>query len=132
MSIAGLKLLVGKFDIHIDSNHRWETDRVMELDAYPMYELSDGNTGTDMTVPIASVRIPAGDYCEDIWIASTETKEIFALPRVVTSAYLALVNVAMSVQHEESELKEHIIKDNHIVPSEEQDGIKCNTLASDM
>jgi hypothetical protein len=107
MSIVGLKLLVGKFDIHIDSNHRWETDRVLELDAYPLYEFPDSENGTstDMTVPIASVRIPAGDYCEDIWIASTETEEIFKLPRVVISAYLALMNVAMSVQHESLEAK---------------------------
>lgn len=97
-----MSVLKGKFDVQIDSNHRWDDDRVMEIDAYPLRETADGNTETDMLTTLASVRIPASDICMDVWIASTEMDEIAGLPPLVRTAYDAVVALATAVQKEEA------------------------------
>lgn len=90
----------GKFDVQIDSNHRWDEDRVMEIDAYPLIQNDDGTTDTDTLNTLASVRIPALDICMDTWIASTESDEISELPPVVKEAYHSVVALATAVQKE--------------------------------
>lgn len=95
-----MNTIKGKFDVQIDSNHRWDEDRVMEIDAYPLLQNEDGTTETDTLNTLASVRIPARDICMDTWIASTESDEIAELPPVVKDAYYAVVALATVVQKE--------------------------------
>lgn len=97
-----MTILEGKFDVQIDSNHRWDEDRVLELCAYILIEREDGTTETDTLNPVASIHIPAFDVHSDIWIASTETDEIAELPPLVREAYSALVALATSVQKEQN------------------------------
>lgn len=62
--------IVGQFDVQVDSNHRWETDKVCEIDVYPMSLDADGNFVTDMQNTLAHVEVPAGNHCDDMWYGS--------------------------------------------------------------
>lgn len=95
-----MTLVKGKFDVHIDSNHRWDTDRVMEIDAYPLLDKGDGTYEPDMSRYVASIRIPAGDIRIDTWIDNQEASEIWDLPKVVRDAYNCVIILANSVQKE--------------------------------
>jgi hypothetical protein len=57
----------GEFDVQVDGNHRWDTDKVCEIDVYPVYIDADGDRATDTQTTLASVRIPTGDYSDDMW-----------------------------------------------------------------
>jgi len=95
-----MTILEGQFDIHIDSNHRWDTDRVMEIDVYPMVQNLDGTTATDTQTTLASVRIPAQDISLDTWIDSTDQAARSELPTHIRTAYLCVIIIANAVQKE--------------------------------
>lgn len=56
------------FDVNVDGNNRWDTDRIVEVDVYPISLDSEGNHSTDTTEPLASVRVPGEGYSDDTWI----------------------------------------------------------------
>jgi hypothetical protein len=93
-----MKILKGVYDIHIDSNHRWETDKVMEIDAYPLILKEDGTTETDMQTTLASVRVPSFDVNIDMWVASSNMSEISLLPQFVKDACATVVALALIVE----------------------------------
>jgi hypothetical protein len=97
-----MKILKGVYDIHIDSNHRWETDKVMEIDAYPLILKEDGTTETDMQTTLASVRVPSFDVNIDMWVASSNMSEIGHLPQFVLNAYATAATLAMVVEQEKN------------------------------
>ena len=81
-------------DVHVDSNHRWETDRVLEVDAYAMIQQESGHYETDTRTPLASVEVPAGDYCEDVWIDTRDRQTYDQLPPHARAAYDTVVALA--------------------------------------
>ena len=81
-------------DVHVDSNHRWETDRVLEVDAYAMVLTESGTYETDTSTPLASVEVPAGDYCEDVWIDTRDRQTYDQLPPHARAAYDTVVALA--------------------------------------
>jgi hypothetical protein len=90
---------LGRFDVQVDSNHRWDTDRILEIDVYTISVNADGEIQTDSLNPVLSVNIPAGDWCEDVWIDSNDTERISELPANVRSAYNGAVTLAKSLQN---------------------------------
>jgi hypothetical protein len=56
-----------EFDVQVDGNNRWDEDRICEIDVYPVSLNLDGFHETDTTEPLASVRVPTGDYSDDAW-----------------------------------------------------------------
>lgn len=57
----------GEFDVQVDGQYRWDEDKVCEIDVYPIRLNQDGNHETDTLVTLASVRVPTGDYSDDMW-----------------------------------------------------------------
>lgn len=80
----------GQFDTQIDSNHRWDEDRVTEIDVYPMSLTNEGFHETDMVAePLASRRVPNAETCEDMWYGNTDMEDeaIKALPENILKAF---------------------------------------------
>jgi hypothetical protein len=90
--------LKGVFDIHIDSAHRWDVDRVLEIDAYPLVHKEHGVTETDTLTTLASVRIPSFNVPVDMWVASSNMSEISLLPQFVKDACATVVALALIVE----------------------------------
>lgn len=60
--------IAGQFDVQVDGNNRWDTDKVCEIDVYPMSLTNEGFYLTDTVVyALASRRVPTGEYSDDCW-----------------------------------------------------------------
>jgi hypothetical protein len=91
---------LNRFDVQVDSNHRWDTDRILEVDVYTISVDTDGEISTDSLNPVVSVKIPAQDFCDDRWIDSTEEHEVKALPNHARAAFDAAVMLAKVLQEQ--------------------------------
>jgi hypothetical protein len=91
--------IIGFFDVQVDSNHRWDEDRMLEVDVYPVSLSADGTHETDGLTTLAHVEVPAGDFCEDTWLGSTATdEELSEFPEQVRAAFKQAVAEATAKQ----------------------------------
>ena len=91
-------MVMGIFDVHVDSDHRWREDRAIKLDAYMITKRYDGKYQTDTSEPLASLRILAGPFEMNEWIDTKEQEKIGKLPPFVQHAYSAVVDAAKKAQ----------------------------------
>ena len=89
------------FDVQVDGNHRWDTDRVLEVDAYPVSLDLDGKYAADTTEPLASVKLPTLDYSDDCWYQlPDEWEAVRKLPEHVRKAVEDVITKALSTHLE--------------------------------
>lgn len=91
---------VASFDVQVDGSHRWDTDRICEIDVYPQSLDTDGNYVTDMNEALASMRVPTGDFGDDCWIGTSRDTDPDKFPEHIRTAFDMAVAFATAKQAE--------------------------------
>jgi len=91
---------LASFDVQVDGNHRWDEDKICEIDVYPQSLNTDGFYVTDTNEALASMRVPTGDYSDDKWYASADPESVKALPEHLREAFEMAVAFATAKQAE--------------------------------
>lgn len=78
----------GQFDVQVDGNHRWDEDKVCEIDVYAVSLNGDGFHETDTNESLVHVEVPTGDYADDMWygMPSEEWAQVSELPQNIRTA----------------------------------------------
>lgn len=92
--------MIASFDVQVDGNHRWDEDRVCEIDVYRQSLNADGFYETDTTESLAHVEVPTGDYSADLWFASADPEAVKAQPEHLRKAFEQAVAEATAKQAE--------------------------------
>ena len=91
--------IAGQFDVQVDGNHRWDEDRICEIDVYPMSLTNEGFHETDtMADALASREVPTGEYSDDKWYGNTYEDDYAELPHHIRSAFKEAVAEAVKAQ----------------------------------
>lgn len=92
--------IIDQFDVHVDGNHRWDTDRMLEVDVYPVSLTNEGLYETDTNQTLASVKVPGQGYSDDTWIDYGHGNEgIPDLPKHIREAFDNAVALAKEAQN---------------------------------
>lgn len=68
--------IAGQFDVQVDGNNHWEDTMICEIDVHPVSLTNEGYHSTDtMSDPLASRRVPTGEYSDDMWYGATDAVE---------------------------------------------------------
>lgn len=89
--------ILGQFDTQVDGNHRWDTDRIVEIDVHPVSLDKDGNYVTDLSTTLAHVEVPGEGYSDDMWYG-VEREAIEALPEHLRQPYANAIVTAVAKQ----------------------------------
>lgn len=93
--------ILGQFDTQIDSNHRWDEDRVTEIDVYPMSLTNEGFHETDtISNALARREVPNAETCADMWYGNIDMDDeaLKALPADVLKAFKEAIAEATANQ----------------------------------
>lgn len=96
--------IAGQFDVQVDGNHRWDEDRICEIDVYPVSLTNEGFHTTDTMVVLASREVPTGEYADDMWYGATDAVEASTadlpelLPENIRAAFKEALVEAVAAQ----------------------------------
>lgn len=101
--------ILGQFDVQVDSNNRYDTDRITEIDVYGLSLTNEGDHTTDtLSDALARREVPnlTGD-CDDMWYGTEnmEAEAIQDLPESVRTAFKEAVAEATAKQTTTAEFK---------------------------
>lgn len=97
--------IAGQFDVQVDGNNHWEDTMICEIDVYPVSLTNEGYHSTDtVSDPLASRRVPTGEYSDDMWYGATDAVEASTadlpetLPENVRAAFKEALVEAVAAQ----------------------------------